>query len=128
MRFRTIPAGLLVLLAVSAAFGIGREYVTGQILDVQQRYRDRVLLYQVNTPIMTEDPYVTITVSVHGADYVGEFLPRHHQEMFPSFWQADEPVQVRIDKHFLYLKREDGSEAKFLILSKSQARPAGESN
>lgn len=128
MRFRTIPAGLVVLLAVSVAFGVGREYVTGKILQVQQRYRDRVLLYQVNTPIMTQDPYITIMVSVNGTDYAGEFLPQHHQEMFPSFWKPDEAVQVRIDKHFLYLKREDGSEAKFVILSKSQARPAGESN
>jgi hypothetical protein len=74
------------------------------------------------TPILTEDAYVTIAVDVNGKRYEGEFLPGDRHELFPGLWKSDEPVPTRIEKHFLYLKGEDGSEAKFLILSKSPRR------
>jgi hypothetical protein len=127
MRLRILTPGLVVLIALTAAHAVRREYAPGKIVEVQERSRDRVLLYQVNTPIMTEDPYVTVSVDVHGTVYEGEFLP-HNQELFPDFWKADETVSVRTDKHFMYLKREDGTEAKFLILSKSQGHFGGESH
>jgi hypothetical protein len=68
---------------------------------------------------MTEEPYVTIAVDVDGVRYEGEFLPRSQHEILPGFWKADESVLLRLEKHFMYLKREDGSEVKFLILAKS---------
>jgi hypothetical protein len=37
----------------------------------------------------------------------------------PSFWKEEENISLRLDKHFMYVKREDGSEVKFLILNKS---------
>jgi hypothetical protein len=117
LRRSFIFSGLL-LLAFIAAYGVERTYISGLIVDVQQGTRDRVQLYIVNTPIMTEEPYVTIAVEVNGTRYEGEFLPASRRELFPGFWKNDENVPVRVEKHFIYLKREDGSEAKFLLLNK----------
>lgn len=117
MLRRSLIFPVLLLIAV-IAYGVERTYISGRILEVQQRTRDRVQLYVVNTPIITEDPYVTIAVDVNGTLYEGEFLPASRHELFPSFWKSDEMVALRLEKHFMYLKREDGSEAKFLILSK----------
>jgi len=128
MTRRTTTVWLFVLLALGGARAAQREYLSGTILDIRQQERDRVLLYIVNTPIMTEDPYFTIALDVNGMRYEGEFLPRSQHEMLPSFWKADETVQLRLDKHFMYLKREDGSEVKFLILSKSAIHSAQNSH
>jgi hypothetical protein len=124
MRRRSICVGLIVLAGLSASYAAQAEYVSGRILDIRQQKRDRVLLYIVNTPIMTEDAYFTISVEVNGTRYEGEFLPRTPHEMLPGLWTADESVQVRLDKHFMYLKREDGSNAKFLIVNKTSEHSA----
>ncbi len=108
---------MLLLAALPPALGIQKEYATGRIVDIQERTRDRVLLYQVNTPIVREDPYYTATVELNGTVYQVEFLPRDLRQPFPGFWKANDDVSVRVDKHFLYLKRSDGTEAKFLITS-----------
>src|ERR1700675_1616306 len=110
---------LIVMLTFAAAQSAQQGYVSGRIVDLQQGSRDCVQLYLVNTPILTEDSYVTFAVDVNGKHYEGEFLPGNRHELFPGLWKTHEPVPTRIEKHFLYLKREDGSEAKFLILSKS---------
>ncbi len=110
---------VFVLAALSTAHGAQREWVTGKILGLQQHERDRVQLYIVNTPIMSEDPYFTLAVDVNGMRYEGEFLPHSMREFTPGFWNAGENVVLRLDKHFMYLKREDGSEAKFLIIDKA---------
>ena len=56
------------------------------------------------------------------------FLPGSRHEMVPSSRESDESVLLRIEKHFMYLKREDGLEAKFLIVSKSPLHSAQESH
>lgn len=113
---------LLVALSVfapSLTLAVQKEYSTGRIVDIQEKSRDRVLLYLVNTPIMTQDPYFTISVDVNGTLYEAEYLPPDLRQLFPGFWKVDDTVLLRVDKHFLFLKRSDGSEAKFLITGKS---------
>lgn len=119
MLRRLATSCFLLLAALPAAYGVQREYVSGTILEIRQLERDRVQLYVVNTAIMTEEPYYTLAVDVNGTRYEGEFLPRNSHEMLPSFWKAEENVSLRLDKHFMYVKREDGSEVKFLVLNKS---------
>ena len=116
---RRIATSCILLLAAASAFGVQREYVAGTILEIRELERDRVQLYVVNTAIMTEEPYYTLAVDVDGTRYEGEFLPRNSHEMLPSFWKAEDSISLRLDKHFMYVKREDGSEVKFLILKKS---------
>lgn len=119
MPRRTAISLLLLLMGVAAGYAAQREYLSGTILELRQQERDRVELYIVNTAIVTPEPYYTIAIDVNGMRYEGEFLPHNPHEMLPSFWKADEKVALRIDKHFMYVKREDGSEVKFLILNKS---------
>jgi len=119
MLRRIATSCILLLAAVSVAHGVQREYIAGTILEIRELERDRVQLYVVNTAIMTEEPYYTLAVDVDGTRYEGEFLPRNSHEMLPSFWKAEESISLRLDKHFMYVKREDGSEVKFLILKKS---------
>jgi hypothetical protein len=120
MLRRIATSCLFLLAAISAGFGVQREYVSGTILEIRELERDRVQLYIVNTAITTEEPYYTIAVDVNGTRYEGEYLPHNLREMLPGFWKPDASVVLRVDKHFMYLKREDGSEAKFLILKRSQ--------
>jgi hypothetical protein len=124
MVTKTLTVWIIVLAALSAAHGAQREWITGKILGLQQHERDRVEFYIVNTPIMTEDSYFTIAVDVNGIRYEGEFLPHTTREFFPGFSTAGESVVLRLDKHFMYLKREDGSEAKFLIIDKAPLHSA----
>jgi len=117
---RRIAISLSVfLVAVSASYAAQREYVSGTILELRQQERDRVQLYIVNTAIVTPESYYTIAIDVNGTRFEGEFLPHNPHEMLPTFWKAEENVSLRLDKHFMYVKREDGSEVKFLILNKS---------
>jgi hypothetical protein len=124
MLSRALTVWIFVLAALSAAHSVQREYVTGKILEIQQHERDKVQLYIVNTPIMTEEPYFTIAVDVNGIRCEGEFLPHTMREFFPGLWSPGDEVELRVDKHFMYLKREDGSEAKFLILDKRPVHSA----
>ena len=124
MLRRSFIVSLLLCFGLGAAYGAVKTYASGEIVDLEQRTRDRVQMYLVNTPIMTEDPYITIAINANGTRYEGEFLPGSRHELFPGFWKIHETVQLRVDKHFMYLKREDGSEAKFLILSKSPMKSA----
>ena len=127
MKVRILPAWLVLLSALTSAHGVQKEYAEGRIVDVRERSRDRVLLYQGNTPIMTEEPYLTLSVEVNGIVYEGEYLPRDLRQPFSGFWKAGEDARLRVDKHFLYLKRADGSEAKFLITSRSRSHAVRES-
>jgi hypothetical protein len=127
MRTRILLTLLVLLPALPSAFGIQKEYATGKIVNMQERSRDRVLLYLVNTPIMTEDPYFTVSVEVNGLRYEAEYLPRDLRQPFPGFWKTDDDVSLRVEKHFLYLKRADGSEAKFLITSTTHLSAVRES-
>ena len=120
MRIRIFLACLVLVSVLPYALGVQKQYSTGKIVDVQERTRDRVLLYQVNTAIMTEDPYYTVSVDVHGTVFEAEYLPRDLRQPIPGLWKTDDEVSVRVDKHFLYLQRSDGTEAKFLITSTSR--------
>jgi hypothetical protein len=128
MRTAAIAVGVVALWALPAAHAVLRGYASGKIASVQQHTRDRVQLYVVNTPILTEEPYLTIAVEVDGTRYQGEFLPGSRHEIFLGLWKMDESVWVRIEKHFMFLKRADGSEGKFLIVSKSPLHSAQESH
>jgi hypothetical protein len=96
-----------------------KPYVQGKFLAIQQKSRDRVDLYLVNTPITTSVPYFEITVEFGDLDYVAEYTPRHSGEELPEAWRPDEAVRGRVDKHRLYLLRPDGSEIEFIIEKKA---------
>ena len=117
MLRRTIllPLILMLSLAVPYSYGAQKPYSTGKFLDVQQKTRDKVDMYLVNTPVTTTVPYFEISVEFGNADYVAEYAPRHSSEQLPEAWRPGESVQGRVDKHHVYLQRPDGSELTFII-------------
>ena len=127
MKFGILTFMLALALTIPV-YSASQGYASAKIVQVQQHTRDRVLSYQVNTPIMAEDPYTTVTIDVGGRIYEGEFLPKYRHDAMPDFWKADDTVLVRLEKHFMYLNRADGSEAKFLLTSKVRTRAARESH
>jgi hypothetical protein len=110
-------------LTVSCSYGAVKPYSTGKFIDIQQKTRDKVDMYLVNTPITTPVPYFQISVEFGNTDYVAEYTPRHSEEELPEAWKPGENVQGRIEKHFLYLKRPDGTEMKFVIDKRTAVKP-----
>jgi hypothetical protein len=55
---------------------VAKEYTKGKILSIE-RSRDRVLFYEVNTPITTQERYLSAIVALDGVTYEGEFKSWH---------------------------------------------------
>jgi hypothetical protein len=103
---------------------------TGTILDVQRKAHTKVLYYLVNTPVTRDEPYFEVSVQIRDRIYTGEYLPRHAEELLPETWKPNAEVQLRLEKHSMYLRRPDGEESEFVITRRaaapapSQAQPA----
>jgi hypothetical protein len=112
----------LELITLPAFCATQKPYAQGKFVAIQQKSRDRVDTYLVNTPITTAVPYFEITVEFGDVDYLAEYTPRHSGEELPEAWRPDEAVRGRVDKHHLYLLRPDGSEMQFII---EKRKPVG---
>jgi hypothetical protein len=99
-------------------WGVERHYSIGRLVSVQQKSRDKVDMYLVNTPVTTAVPYFEITVRLGDSDYVAEHTLRHSEEELPPDWISGADVSVRLDKHSLFLRRSDGSEVQWIIVKK----------
>lgn len=99
-----------------------KQYSTGKVLDVQQKTRDKVDMYLVNTPVTTAVPYFEVTVRLGDTDYVAEYTPRHAEEQLPVDWVSGADVGVRLEKHSLFLKRTDGSEIRWIIVRRKRTK------
>ncbi len=109
---------LICLAALGWAESSG-SYIPGKILDVQSKTRSEVLYYLVNTPVTREDPYFEVSIEAQGTVYETEFMPRHIADALPNDWQIGSPVNLRVEKHYLYLKRQDGKEVQMLVVKKT---------
>lgn len=105
-----------------AVWGAERSYVTGKLVSVEHKTRDKVDMYLVNTPVTTAVPYFELTVQLGDTDYVAEYTPRHGGEELPVDWIAGAEVSVRVVKHSLFLKRHDGSETQWIVVKKSREK------
>src|ERR1700730_11994687 len=112
------PIFILSLMAPSS-YGAQKPYSTGRFLKIQQKTRDKVDLYLVNTPVTTAVPYFEISIEFGDTDYVAEYTPRHSAEELPEAWRPGETVEGRVDKHHVYLQRPDGSELMFTITKRT---------
>jgi hypothetical protein len=122
MRRRTASLFLVLfgfLAPVGLLHGAQKSYSTGKFVDVQQKTREKVDMYLVNTPVTTAVLYFEVSVELDGIDYLAEYTPRHSGEELPEAWKAGENVQGRLEKHHLFLKRPDGSETQFIINKRS---------
>ena len=121
MRRRTVLFSLTFLVSLMAPclYAAEKPYSTGKILDVQQKTRDKVDMYLVNTPVTTAVPYFEISIEFGSTHYVAEYTPRHSAEHLPEAWRPGETVKGRVDKHHVYLQRPDGSELTFIITKRT---------
>lgn len=110
------------LLAVQSIWAAEKQYTTGKLVNVQHKTRDRVDLYLVNTPVTTAVPYLEITLRLRDTEYVAEFTPRHEEDQMPSDWIPGAPVKVRKERHYLFLKRSDGTEMRWTITKHSRLK------
>lgn len=114
----------VVLLGVSCqSFAVGKSYQAGILVGTRQKSHTRVLYFIVNTPVEQEDPYFEVSVKVNEVTYVGEYTPRHSLETLPDNWKPEEPVEVRLENHYMFLKRPNGSEMKLVIGSQTPKHP-----
>ena len=104
-----------VVAAIQLANAVEHHYSTAKIVDVQRKTREKVNMYLVNTPVGTEVPYFELTLRLNQTDYTAEFGPRHDDEELPAEWHSGADVSARLEKHYLFLKRSDGTELRWMI-------------
>ena len=112
--------------AVQIASAAEAHYSTAKIVDVQRKTREKVNLYLVNTPVSTEVPYFEITVRLQQTDYTAEYTPRHEDEELPADWTAGANTSMRLEKHYLFLKRSSGSELRWTITKQRPVKKEAE--
>jgi hypothetical protein len=116
---------LLAAVLVPALYAAEKLYVTGKIIDVQQKTNTRVVYYQVNTPITKDEPYFEVSVQVKDTIYVGDYNPRHAADTLPDEWNVPQTeVRLRLEKHYMFLTRPAGSELQFVITKRTAVAPA----
>ncbi len=116
---------LLAAVLVPALYAAEKLYVTGKIIDVQQKTNTRVVYYQVNTPLTKDEPYFEVSVQVKDTIYVGDYNPLHAADTLPDEWNVPQTeVRLRLEKHYMFLTRPAGSELQFVITKRIAVAPA----
>ena len=120
MRCRVLLALVLFLGPGARSFAVEGGYLALTIVRAEQKTRDRVVAYVVNTPIYQEDPYFEVTVRAGETVIVGEREPANRREMLPDNWKPGAAVEGRVDKHHLFLRRPNGTEVLFVIIRRAK--------
>ena len=123
MRWRVLLALVLVLGPGVGSFAVESGYLSLTIVRAEQKTRDRVVYWLVDTPIYHEDPYLEVAVRTAGTVVVGEREPRNAHEMLPEYWKPGVVVQGRVDRHHLFLRRPNGTEVRFIITRRTKTPP-----
>ena len=123
MPRRVLFALLSVVVLGGSCLAVESGYQSLTIVRAEQKTRDRVLLYLVDTPIYQEDPYFEVVVRVGDQVLVGERDPEKKWEMLPVNWKPGVTVKGRADKHHLYLRRPNGTDMQFLIVRHTKVPP-----
>src|SRR5271170_5448654 len=114
---------LLAAVVVPNLHAAEKPFLTGKILDVQQKTTTRVLYYQVDTPITKDEPYYEVSVQVKDTLYLGRYVPRHAQDDLPEEWAAGAAVQARVEGRHLFVKRPSGNDVDFAIIKHTVVKP-----
>ena len=113
---------LLAAVAIPALQAAEKLYLSGKILEIQQKTKTHVLYYQVDTPVTKAEPYFEVSVQVGDTIYVADYSPRHSDETLPDEWNVPQAeVRLRVDKHYIFLRRPAGSELQFVIAKRMAA-------
>jgi hypothetical protein len=116
---------LLAAVAIPGLHAAEKLYQTGKAVDIQRKANSRVLYYQVDTPIIKDEPYFEVSVQVKDVIYVGDYSPRHSGETLPEGWNVPQAeVRLRLEKHYMFLTRPAGTELQFVITKRIAAAAA----
>lgn len=118
-RRRLLPVWLLLI--VSAAGAVENSSQAFTIIRAEQRTRDRVVYWVVNTPLYHEDPYFEVEVRLGNVLLTGEQEPRHASEILPKSWTPSAVVRGRMERRNLYLRSPNGTDLKFVIVKRTHA-------
>lgn len=118
--------GILLLLVVGLVAPVlaarGPAYTKGTITALTHSKRARTVAWQSNTPIQTDDDVFELTVQVGTQVYAGEYVPHEEGSAFPEdAWNVGDPVEVRVVKRDIYIKRPSGGELRMYISTRSTA-------
>ena len=114
-----VTALLLLVTGAPAAVESGSQVFT--ITRAEQKTRGRVVYWVVNTPLYREDSYFEVEVRAGDVILLAEYEPRHASETLPSDWKPGVLVQGRVVRRYLYLKRPNGMDLKFVIVKRRHA-------
>ena len=110
---------LWLLLAASAVGAVENSSQAFTILRAEQKTRDRVVYWVVDTPLYHEDPYFEVEVRAGEIILVGEYEPRHAAETLPERWKPGTTVKGRVERRNLYLRRPNGTDLKLEIVKRT---------
>ncbi len=119
---RWLSAFLLSIALLPSVFSVQNTYVTGKIVNVEDKVKSTVLYYQVNTPVTRDDPYYEITVQVKDIVYSGVYTPRHAKDLLPAEWIPGADVKAKIDSRHMTLLTPEGNEVDVAIEKRTVAR------
>lgn len=114
-----VTALLLLVTSAAAAVESGSQVFT--IIRAEQKTRDRIVYWVVNTPLYREDRYFEVEVRTGDVILLAEYEPRHASEMVPPNWRPGVVVQGRMARRYLYLRRPNGMDLKFVIVKRRHA-------
>jgi hypothetical protein len=123
MPCRILLALVLLLGSGASSFAVESGYLALTVVRAELKTRDRVVYWVVNTPIYHEDPYFEVAVRAAGTVVVGEREPRNTREMLPENWKPGAVVQGRVDRRYLFLRRPNGTEVRFIITHRTKTPP-----
>jgi hypothetical protein len=121
MRRRFLVTLLLLLGTVSEAFAVEGGVQAFTIVRAEEKTRDRVVYWVVDTPIYHQDPYFEVEVRAAGTILVGEYEPQHAGEALPESWKPGAVIRGRIERRSLFLRRPNGTDLRFVIVKRSAA-------
>jgi hypothetical protein len=121
---RALLVALFSLGFGAALYAVESGELTMTIVRAEQKTRDRVVAWVVNTPIYRQDVYFEVAVRASGNILEAEYEPGSPGETLPAFWKPGAEVQGRVRGHSLFLKRPNGAEIRFVILKRTAVSAA----
>ena len=95
---KSLLAFCVGLAVLPALFAIENTYVTGKIVNVEDKVDTEVLYYMVDTPVTRDHPYFEISVQVKDVVYLGVYRPRHDKDLLPPEWIPGAEVKVKLEE------------------------------
>jgi hypothetical protein len=124
-HFRAIAALLLLMVLASSLQAAENQYAPGRIVNVEKKAHERVLYYQVNTPVTQDDPYYELSLQQGSWVYLAEYTPRHAADSLPDEWQPGVAMQMKLkDKHHAWVRLPGLPELQVLVLKRMPANEA----